>query len=224
MLCTVEAAWAEAVTSRDPLARLSAVVVLATLWSAIRPADYATWFFELFVGVAGVIALIAIRHRFAFSGFVCGVVAVHYVVLAIGAKYTYAEEPLFSLLRDAGVFSRNHFDRVGHFFQGVTPALVTREVLLRTTNLRRGTLLALLCLAVSVGFSGLYEILEWLWVAAFYPTRGPEWLGMQGDPWDAQADMFMALCGGLTSVLVLARFHDRSLASRPAHSTSGKGG
>ncbi len=219
MLCTVEADRGEAVTWRDPLARLSVVVVLATLWSAIRPADYATWFFELFVGAAGVIALIALRHRFAFSGFVCGVVAVHYVVLAIGARYTYAEEPLFSLLRDAGIFSRNHFDRVGHFFQGVTPALVTREVLLRTTNLRRGSLLALLCLAVSVGFSGLYEILEWLWVAAFYPTRGPEWLGMQGDPWDAQADMFMALCGGLTSVLVLGRFHDRSLASRPAHDT-----
>src|SRR5205814_3255384 len=99
------------------------VCALATGWSAIHPADYATWFFELFVGAAGIAALLSIRNRFRFSPLVYGIVALHYVVLAIGAKYTYAAEPLFNWLKDALGLSRNYFDRVGHFLQGVTPAL-----------------------------------------------------------------------------------------------------
>jgi putative membrane protein len=195
----------------SPLGRMLLVGAAATLWSAVRPADYATWLFELLLGAAGVCVLVALRRRFPFSSFVYGVVAVHYVVLAIGAKYTYAEEPFFSWLRDAGYFSRNHFDRVGHFFQGLTPALLTRELLLRTTNVGRGCLLTLLGVSVALAFSACYELIEWWWVLAFYPTSGPEWLGMQGDPWDAQGDMLMALCGGLVSALLLARPHDRSL-------------
>ena len=199
-----------------PAAAMLAVALLATAWSAWRPADYATWFFELFLGAALVGVLCALAGRFRLSALAYGVVAAHYVVLAVGAKYTYAAEPFFSWLRDQGVFERNHFDRVGHFCQGLTPALLTRELLLRTVPVRRGALLALLSVSVALAFSGLYEILEWLWVLVFYPTSGPEWLGMQGDPWDAQGDMLMALCGGLVSALLLAPFHDRSLRALPA--------
>jgi putative membrane protein len=196
-----------------PIRVMLAVVVLATVWSAVRPADYATWFFELFLGAIGVAALAALHSRFRFSGLVYAVVAAHYVILAVGAKYTYAGEPLFSLLRDAGIFARNHFDRVGHFAQGFTPALVTREVLLRTSGIRRRRMAGFLSVTVALSFSALYELLEWGWVVAFYPDRGPEWLGMQGDPWDAQADMLMALCGAAAAVLLLSRAQDRSIAS-----------
>lgn len=198
------------------LGGLVAVSVLATLWSAIRPADYATWFFELLLGAAYVITLVALRRRFPFSALVYGVAAFHFVVLAIGAKYTYAEVPLFDWLRDALDLSRNHFDRVGHFMQGVTPALVMREVLLRKTRIGRGGWLALCSVSVALAFSALYEILEWLWVVAFYPEAGPEWLGMQGDAFDAQADMLMALLGGCLSAIVLAPLHDRSIAELAA--------
>ncbi len=188
------------------------VVILSTVWSAINPADYATWFFELFIGAGGVLALVLLRKRFPFSAFVLGVAALHYVVLSIGAKYTYAEAPPGEWLRNAFHLSRNHFDRVGHFMQGVTPALVMREILLRRTGIGRGFWLGLCALSVAMAFSALYEILEWLWVAAFYPNAGPEWLGMQGDPFDAQADMLMATLGGLLSAVVLRRWHDASIA------------
>jgi putative membrane protein len=190
---------------------LITVTIAATIWSGINPADRFTWFFELFLGAAGVLALYLLRNRFPFSGLVCIVAAVHYVVLAVGAKYTYAEVPLFDWLQEALNLSRNHFDRVGHFMQGVTPALVLREVLFRRTGIGKGLWLGFCSVCVALAFSGLYEILEWLWVAAFYPDAGPEWLGMQGDPFDAQADMLMATLGGLLSAVVLARWHDRSM-------------
>ena len=188
-----------------------AVVVAATVWSAIDPYDYATWFFELFIGAGGIVALVLLRKRFPMSALVLGVAALHYVVLAMGAKYTYAEEPIFSWLRDTFDLSRNHFDRVGHFMQGVTPALVMREVLQRRTQIGRGFWLGFAALTAAMAFSALYEILEWLWVAVFYPNEGPEWLGMQGDPFDAQADMLMATLGGLLSTVVLRPWHDRSI-------------
>jgi putative membrane protein len=194
-----------------PLTIMLAVVVAITIWSAIDPFDYATWFFELFIGAGGIVALVLLRKRFPMSSLLLAVAAIHYVVLAIGAKYTYAEEPIFSWLRDAFDLSRNHFDRVGHFMQGVTPALVLREVLQRRTKIGRGVWLGFCALTTAMAFSALYEILEWLWVAAFYPDVGPEWLGMQGDPFDAQADMLMATLGGLLSTVILARWHDVSI-------------
>lgn len=190
---------------------LLAVALAATVWSGIHPADRFTWFFELFIGAAGILVLYLIRNRFRFSAFVYVVAALHYVVLAVGAKYTYAEVPLFDWLQQALDLSRNHFDRVGHFMQGVTPALVLREVLFRRTGIGKGFWLGFCSVCVALAFSGLYEIVEWLWVAAFYPDAGAEWLGMQGDPFDAQADMLMAMLGGLLSAVVLARWHDRSM-------------
>lgn len=188
-----------------------AVAVLAAALSAIRPADYFTWAFELGLGTFGVAVLVLLRRRFRFSPLVYYVVAVHFVILAIGAHFTYEKEPVFSWLAETLNLGRNHFDRVGHFMQGVTPALVTREVLVRSTNVR-GWLLAILTVSVPEAFSALYEILEWLWVAAFYPEKGSEWLGMQGDPFDAQSDMLMALCGALAVVILLAKWQDRSIA------------
>ena len=194
-----------------PYAWMLGVVGAATLWSAIDPADYATWFFELFIGAAGVVALVLLRRRYPFSALVLGVAAFHYVVLAVGAKYTYAEAPPGEWLRAALDLSRNHFDRFGHFMQGVTPALLMREVLLRSTGIGRGFWLGFCSVSVALAFSGFYEILEWFWVALFYPDEGPEWLGMQGDPFDAQADMLMATLGGLLSAVGLRRLHDRSI-------------
>lgn len=191
---------------------LLAVAALATAWSLIHPADYGTWLFEIVPGGLGVLALLVLSTRVRFSTLLVAVAAIHFVVLAAGAKYTYAEMPLFNWLRDAIHGSRNEYDRVGHFFQGFTVALLTRETLLRWTPLRRGFVASFLSVCVGLAFSAFYELLEWQWVIWFYPTRGPEWLGMQGDPWDAQGDMLMALCGALAVVTVLARWHDRSIA------------
>jgi putative membrane protein len=199
-------------TRRDyALWAMVAVAVAVTAASAIHPHDYATWFFELMLGWIGVGVLLAIHPWVRFSGLVYYVCAVHVLVLGLGAHYTYAEMPLFNWLKDALGFSRNHFDRVGHFFQGFTPALLTREVLLRRTGLGRGKMLALVTVAVPLAFSAMYEILEALWVQLFYRESGPSWLGMQGDIWDAQWDMFMAFTGAVVVVAVFSRLHDRSM-------------
>jgi len=190
---------------------LIVVVVAATIWSTIAPHDYPTWFFEIMLGLPGVVVLVVIYGRFRFSSLIYLVASVHFVVLAVGAKYTYAEEPLFNWLRQAFELSRNHFDRVGHFMQGVTPALLARELLVRTSRLRPGKWLSFISVCVPLAISAFYELLEFWWVQAFYPERGPDWLGHQGDVWDAQWDMTMALLGATLAVAIFSRIHDRTI-------------
>ncbi|PYT16079.1 MAG: DUF2238 domain-containing protein [Acidobacteria bacterium] len=197
----------------DPYRTFLAVAAIALVWSAIRPKDYGVWIFELSLGLAGVAFLVFTRRRFPFSGLVYGLAAVHFVILACGAHYTYAEMPLFDWLRDTFHLSRNHFDRVGHLAQGFIPAMFVREFLRRVGGLRPGALLGFLCVSVCLAFSAFYEILEWWMVVEFYPTSGPDWLGMQGDPWDAQEDMLMALIGATLSILMLSSAHERSMAA-----------
>ena len=197
----------------DPYAAFLVVIATAFVWSAIRPVDYAVWIFELSLGLVGIAFLIATRGLWRLSGLVYVLAAIHFVILACGAKYTYAEMPLFNWLRDALHLARNHFDRVGHLAQGFIPAMFVREFLRRYGGLRPGALLGFLCISVCLAFSAFYEILEWWIVLKFYPTSGPEWLGMQGDPWDAQEDMLMALIGSTTSILTLSSLHERSMAA-----------
>lgn len=191
-----------------------ATILVATAWSAWRPHDYPTWAFELLPGLtaSAVLLWLGFTKRFQFSAVVYVVCALQFVILAAGAKYTYEKMPLFEWLRDVLDLSRNHADRVGHFLQGMSPTLVVRELLLRRSGIRRGWVAGALAVCVAVAFSACYEIVEWLWVVAFYANKGPEWLGHQGDPWDAQADILMALCGAIVAAAFLARWQDREIA------------
>ena len=134
----------------------------------------------------------------------------HACILTLGAHYTYAEVPLGYWVKDALGLARNHYDRLGHLAQGFIPAIVAREVLLRTSPLRRGRLLLFLVTCVCLAFSALYELIEW-WTSLLSGEAGNAFLGTQGDVWDTQWDMFMCLVGALTSQLLLARMHDRQV-------------
>jgi putative membrane protein len=184
----------------------------ALAWSAVKPAAWVDWALEIGPGTVGVVVLLATWRRFPFSNLVYLLVAAHFLVLAAGAKYTYAGNPLFNWLRDEFHLSRNHFDRVGHFMQGFVPALLAREIIVRTTALKGGKMLAFVCICIPLAFSAFYEMLEWWEVALFYPGQGEQWLGTQGDVWDAQWDMCMALMGAALAVACLSRAHDRSMA------------
>jgi putative membrane protein len=175
------------------------------------------WAFEILPGSLASFALILTFKRFRFADLTYLLVCGQFLLLAVGAKYTYSEVPLFNWLRDTLELSRNHFDRLGHFAQGLVPAMVVRETLLRLCRLRRGWILSLLVVSVCLAFSALYEIVEMLVVVNFYPASGPSWLGHQGDVFDAQWDMVMALLGASSGVLLLARWHDRSMAMVMAH-------
>ncbi len=192
---------------------LVATAIVATAWSVSSPHDFAIWCFELLPGIAGVVGVTLLSRRFRFSTLLYYVIAFSFVMIAVGARYTYAEVPLMNWVRDALGLSRNYFDRVGHFVQGVTVGLLAREALLRTTQFCCRFASAFLTACVALAFSAFYELLEWWCVVLFYPDAGPEWLGMQGDPWDAQWDMSLALAGAVTGMLLLGRLHARGIAA-----------
>ena len=199
---------------RLPLACL-AVAAVATALSRVGARDPSTWLMEVAPTLLALPILVATYRRFRFTSLVYVALAVHAVILATGGHWTYAEVPLGFWIRDALGLSRNHFDRLGHLAQGFVPALVARELLLRTSPLRPGRwLVALVTLSV-LGVSACYEFIEW-WAAVLLGQGADAFLGTQGDPWDTQWDMFMALCGALLAQATLGRWQDRQLERRVA--------
>ncbi len=188
-----------------------AVAALAVVISGVAPKDRATWWMEVAPVLIAVPILWATRRRFPLTPLLYGLVAVHACVLSLGGRYTYAEVPLGFWVRDALGLARNHYDRVGHLMQGFVPALVAREVLLRTSPLRPGRWLFTLVTAVALAVSAIYEFVEW-WAALLLGQGAEAFLGTQGDPWDTQWDMFLAFTGALLAQALLARTQDRQLA------------
>ena len=187
------------------------LTVLVLIWSGIGPKDRFTWFLEVAPVLIALPILILSRRAFPLTSLAYGLLALHGVILMIGGHYTYAEMPLFNWLRDTYDLSRNHYDRLGHIMQGFVPAIVTREILLRTSPLKPGKWLFFLTTTVCLAISAFYEMIEW-WVAVGSGDEAVAFLATQGDVWDTQWDMFLALCGALSSQLLLGRRHDRQLA------------
>lgn len=189
-----------------------ALTILVLLWSGLAPKDRGTWFMEV-APVFIALPLVALTwRRFPLTTLLTVVITLHAVVLMVGGKYTYAEMPLFNWLRDEFHLSRNHYDRVGHFMQGFAPALVARELLLRTSPLRPGKWLAVVVVLSCLGISALYELIEW--GAAMALGEGADaFLATQGDVWDTQKDMAMAGVGAIVALLLFSRWHDRQLTA-----------
>lgn len=184
-------------------------------WSGVGPRDRFVWYLEVAPAVIGAVVLIGLYPRFRFSDLVYTLIWMHAAVLMVGGHYTYAEMPLFNWLRDALHLERNYYDRVGHFFQGFVPAMIAREVLLRRSPLRPGKWLFFLVTCVALAISAVYEFIEW-WVAVATGEAAEAFLATQGDVWDTQWDMFLALSGAVLAQLFLSRLHDRELACMEA--------
>lgn len=198
----------QARNAHEPAALL-AVVTAVLLWSAIRPHDYLTWLLEVAPVLIGAPILLATRGRFPLSMLAYRLVGLHALILIVGGHFTYALVPAGLWLQEALDLARNHYDRLGHLAQGFVPAILAREILLRTTPLVRGRWLAFLVVSVCMAISAAYELIEWL-AALISAEAADSFLGTQGDNWDTQWDMFLALCGAL-SALTLAGAHDRSM-------------
>lgn len=187
-------------------------VVGVLLWSGIYPNDRTTWAMEVAPVVIGLCLLLPTYRRFTLTPLLYGLITFHCVILMIGGKYTYAEVPLFNWLRDTFELTRNHYDRVGHFVQGFVPAILARELLLRTSPLRPGKWLFTIVVCGCLAFSAFYELIEWR-VAVAMGSGADAFLATQGDVWDTQNDMAMALIGAIVGQLLLARIHDRQLSA-----------
>jgi putative membrane protein len=180
------------------------------VWSAIKPADYFTWFLEVLPAVIGLLVLLATRKSFPLTGLVYVLILIHCIILMVGGHYTYAEVPLFDWIRDSFDQMRNNYDKVGHFAQGFIPAMVAREILIRKQVVRVRSWLAFLVVCFCLAFSAIYELIEWF-VAVVTGHSAEAFLGTQGYIWDTQSDMAFALAGAVTALLLLSRWHDRQL-------------
>ena len=199
--------------TRTPALLLGAVLALLTLSGIAPQTDRLTWFLETFPVMVGAVVLLATWPRFPLTPLLCSLIAIHAVILIVGGYYSYSEVPLFNWLRDLFGWSRNHYDRVGHIAQGFVPAIIAREILIRRSPLRPGPWLFFLVTCVCLAFSAFYELIEW-WSAVAFGDGATAFLGTQGDTWDTQWDMFLALLGALSSQVLLAGLHDRQLAAR----------
>lgn len=198
-------------STREPFALLI-FALTALLISAIGAKDRMTWWLEIFPILIGAPLLIATYGRFKLTPLVYRLLTLHALILMVGGHYTYAEVPAGFWLQEMFGFARNHYDRLGHFAQGFVPALLAREILLRTSPLRPGAWLFCLVTCVCLAFSACYEFIEW--GAALTGGESAEaFLGTQGDIWDTQWDMFAALIGALAAQGLLSRLHNRQLAA-----------
>lgn len=181
-------------------------------WSAWRPYDRLTWWLEVTPVFIGFIALaVAARRGWRFTTFVMVWLGLHMVLLLVGGHYTYALTPLGEWMKGWLGYERNHYDRIGHLFQGIVPALVCREILVRNRVFARRGWLHFTVISFCLGFSACYELVEW--AAALVSAEAAEsFLGTQGDNWDTQMDMFLAGVGSLVALFLLRPFHDRSIA------------
>ncbi len=186
-----------------------ATICVVTAWSP--PAGHESWFLEVGPGLIGVVILIVVYRRFRFSNLVYIGVFIHVLILIYGGMYTYAETPLGNWAKEAFHLSRNHYDRIGHLALGFFPAFTIREILLRRTPLVRGGWLFFLVVSVALAIGAFWEFLEWWSTYLVAPDVGQAFLGSQGDIWDAQWDMFLAMVGAILALATMSKVHDRSM-------------
>ncbi|MGW2822865.1 DUF2238 domain-containing protein [Streptomyces sp. NPDC001443] len=197
---------------RVPPVLFAAVAVAGLAVSGWQPRDRTTWFLETVWVFVGLPLVVLTWRRFPLTGLLCGLLAAHSLVLALGGHYTYAQVPLGDWVRDTFALDRNPYDRFGHLMQGFVPAVLVRELLVRTSPLRGSRWLAPLTVCACLAFSALFEMFEWA-AAVIGGHSADAFLATQGDVWDTQWDMFCALIGATVSVLLLGRVHDRQLAA-----------
>jgi putative membrane protein len=196
---------------REPGILLAVGAALLVL-SGIGPKDRYTWILEVAPIFIAVPILVWTYKRFPLTPLAYRLIFLHACILMAGGHYTYAEVPLGYWMKDLFGFSRNHYDRIGHFAQGFVPAILAREILLRKTPLKSGGWLFFLVTCICMAISAFYEFIEW-WTALASGEAAMAFLGTQGDVWDTQWDMFMAFIGAITAQVTLSRYHDRQIAA-----------
>ncbi|HED3138630.1 DUF2238 domain-containing protein [Citrobacter farmeri] len=186
------------------------ILTLILIYTGLSAGEKITWLMEVTPVIVVVPLLLATAKRYPLTPLLYTLIFFHAIILMVGGMYTYAKVPIGFDVQDWLGLSRNPYDKLGHFFQGLVPALVAREILLRGKIVRGNKMLAFLVCCVALAISATYELIEW-WAALAMGQGADDFLGTQGDPWDTQSDMFCALLGALTSVILLARIHCQQL-------------
>lgn len=191
---------------------LLAIGAAVFVWSGIGPHDRTTWWLEVFPVILAVPVLWLTRKRFPLTPLAYRLIFVHALILMLGGHYTYARVPLGFWAQELFGFARNHYDRIGHLAQGFVPAIIAREILIRTSPLKGGKWLPVVVTSICLAISACYEFIEW-WAALLGGSAATDFLGTQGDVWDTQWDMFLAFGGAILAQLTLSRLHDKQLST-----------
>jgi putative membrane protein len=194
---------------------LLAAVFGVLIWSGIAPKDRFTWFLEVAPIFIGLPVAVYFDRKYRITSLLFALLCVHACILCVGGKYTYAEVPLGFYVQEMFGFARNHYDRLGHFAQGFVPAIIFREYLIRTKAIASSRLRAVTAISFCLSFSAIYEFIEWF-TAVTTGEGATAFLGTQGDVWDTQWDMFMALIGAIAAHALLSRLHDRQISGLSA--------
>ncbi|HEX9673950.1 MAG TPA: DUF2238 domain-containing protein [Burkholderiales bacterium] len=196
--------------ARRDLAAVMAVWLAGLVVSGIAPYDRATWWLEVAPVLIAAPLLLATRQRFPFTTLAYVLICIHGLILMLGAMYTYAMVPAGNWVQEWLGLARNPYDRFGHFAQGFIPAIIAREILTRTFRLAPGGFLFFVVVCIALALSACYEMIEW-WTALALGQGADHFLGTQGDEWDTQWDMFLALVGAVVSQGLFSRLHDREI-------------
>jgi putative membrane protein len=184
--------------------------LLILIVSGLLAHDKFTWVLEVFPIILGLPVSVFTYRRFKFTNLVYVLLIIHFIILAVGGIYTYAKVPLGFWMQDWFHFTRNNYDKIGHFAQGFIPAIIARELVLRTSPLNRGKWLSFIVVSICFAISAFYELVEW-WTSLAQGASAEAFLGTQGDEWDAQSDMFVALIGAVLALVSLSPLHNKLL-------------
>jgi len=187
------------------------IVLIFWIWSGVEPRDSRlTWVLETFPLMLALPVILLTYKRFPLTGLVYTLIAIHALILILGGHYSYAKVPLGFWMENWFGWTRNNYDKIGHFMQGFGPAIYTREIIARTSPLKRGKWLNVVSVAIPLAFSAIYEIIEWL-ASLSNPTDTEAFLGTQGYIWDTQSDMFLCLVGSVVALILLTKMHNKHL-------------
>jgi putative membrane protein len=198
--------------SRTPLllSIITLLLLVALIHSGIRPYDRTTWLMEVAPVLIALPLLWLTHRRYPLTPLLYTLIFFHALILIFGGMYSYARVPLGFEVQQWLDLGRNPYDKLGHFFQGLVPALVAREILLRGGYVQGRKMLGFVVCCIALAISAVYELIEW-WAALALGQGADEFLGTQGDPWDTQSDMFCALLGALCGLLLFAGWQDRQI-------------
>jgi len=183
------------------------IFVSVLFWSGIHPKDQVTWLLEVSPAIIGALMIALTYATFKLTPILYFLILLHCIILMIGGHYTYAEVPFFEGLFGA---ERNNYDKLGHFSQGFVPALLAREILIRKKVVNGTHWRNVIIISICIAFSAFYELIEW-WVALIAGINAESFLGTQGYVWDTQSDMWFALIGAISSLILLSSTHDKQL-------------
>ncbi|MBA4277673.1 DUF2238 domain-containing protein [Flavobacterium sp.] len=187
-----------------------AVFFVTLIWSITNPKEGFTCFLEIIPAIIGILVLTFTFKKFRFTNFTYLLILVHCIILFVGGHYTYAEVPLFDYIREVFHQSRNNYDKVGHFAQGLVPAMIIRELFIRKKVISNKSFFNFIIVSICLSISAAYEWIEW-WVSLATGDGGDAFLGTQGYVWDTQSDMLFATIGAIVGLILFSKIQDKQI-------------